>query len=200
KTFIILILFAFQCFSTFSQERESIININESDLKFLINNAEKGDPEAQFELGTRYYKGYSVNIDYEKSAYWTEKSAEQGVHDAQYAIGMYYSKGTGVSKDLKKAMYWYEKSALQENKYAEYQLGYIYENGIGVEVDYVKAANWYEKSAIKGMEFAQIKIGKMYFLGKGVQTTGIVYHLQRIKLSIAQWVKVNHLERMKVNH
>ncbi len=33
-----------------------------------------------------------------------------------------------------------------------------------------------------------------------VQKTGIVYHLQRIKVSIVQRVKVNHLRRTKVNH
>jgi hypothetical protein len=33
-----------------------------------------------------------------------------------------------------------------------------------------------------------------------VQKTGIVYHPQRIKVSIAQRVKVNHPQRIKVNH
>jgi hypothetical protein len=33
-----------------------------------------------------------------------------------------------------------------------------------------------------------------------LQKTGIVYHPQRINVSIARRVKVNHLERVKVNH
>ncbi len=33
-----------------------------------------------------------------------------------------------------------------------------------------------------------------------MQKTGIVYHPQRINVSIARRVKVNHLERVKVNH
>ncbi|MGZ0017655.1 hypothetical protein [Yeosuana sp. AK3] len=33
-----------------------------------------------------------------------------------------------------------------------------------------------------------------------LQKTGIVYHPQRIKLSIVRRVKVNHLQRTKVNH
>ncbi|WP_047418254.1 hypothetical protein [Cellulophaga sp. Hel_I_12] len=33
-----------------------------------------------------------------------------------------------------------------------------------------------------------------------VQKTGIVYHLQRIKVIIVERVKVNHLRRTKVNH
>lgn len=36
--------------------------------------------------------------------------------------------------------------------------------------------------------------------GQKVQKTGIVYHPQRIKVSIVRRVKVNHLQRMKVNH
>ena len=37
------------------------------------------------------------------------------------------------------------------------------------------------------------------FEGK-MQKTGIVYHPQRIKVSIVRRVKVNHPQRTKVNH
>jgi len=33
-----------------------------------------------------------------------------------------------------------------------------------------------------------------------MQKTDIVYHPQRVKVSIARRVKVNHPQRMKVNH
>jgi len=46
------------------------------------------------------------------------------------------------------------------------------------------------------MNIEATKLELMHLL----QTTGIVYHLQRIKVSIAQRSKVNHLQRMKVNH
>ena len=42
--------------------------------------------------------------------------------------------------------------------------------------------------------------GKTYLYNPKVQKTGIVYHPQRIKVSIVRRVKVNHLQRMKVNH
>ncbi len=44
------------------------------------------------------------------------------------------------------------------------------------------------------------KISKNLLSGNLVQKTGIVYHPQRIKVSIVRRVKVNHLQRMKVNH
>ena len=134
KKICFLILAVLQSYLSHSQIREYIGNINESELKTLRQKAEKGNAEAQLELGNRYYKGYGVARDYKKSVYWTKKSAEKGISDAQYALAIFYGAGTGVPKDLKKALYWLEKSASQENMYAQFQLGgmYFFGDGVGV--------------------------------------------------------------------
>jgi uncharacterized protein len=161
KKICFLILVALQSYLSHSQIREYIGNINESELKTLLQKAEKGDAVSQLELGTRYYKGYGVVRDYKKSVYWTKKSAEKGISDAQYALAIFYGAGTGVSKDLKKALYWLEKSAAQENMYAQFQLGGIYFFGDGVVANKKKGAAWIKKSMSNGNYEAKKKWNEM---------------------------------------
>ena len=44
----------------------------------LLAKAEKGDAEAQYQLGCCYYEGDGVEQNYEQAVYWWTKSAEQG--------------------------------------------------------------------------------------------------------------------------
>ena len=84
--------------------------------------AEKGDAEAQLNLGRCYYNGDGVTKDLEKAAYWCRKAAEQGHAKAQFNLGWCYEKGEGVPKDLEKAAYWYQKAAEQGRKEAQEEL------------------------------------------------------------------------------
>ncbi len=47
-------------------------------LKELLLAAERGDAEAQFELGLMYDEGYGVSRDNQEAAKWYSKAAEQG--------------------------------------------------------------------------------------------------------------------------
>jgi hypothetical protein len=68
--------------------------------------AEKGDPSAQYTLGTRYATGEDVPQDYPAAARWFQRAAEQGLVIAQDTLGSYYFAGRGVPKNLNEAYYW----------------------------------------------------------------------------------------------
>lgn len=53
----------------------------------VIKRAEKGEAEAQFQLGVAYYNGNDINKNYSKAYYWFLKAVEQGNNDAQNYIG-----------------------------------------------------------------------------------------------------------------
>ena len=53
-------------------------------IKHIIEKAEAGDKEFQSCLGTMYYKGEGVSIDYEKAFYWVKKAAAQEHVNAMY--------------------------------------------------------------------------------------------------------------------
>ena len=72
----------------------------------------KGNTDAQFDLGNRYYYGYDyVRKNLTKAVEWYTKAAEQGHAKAQFNLGLCYEYGIGVEKDLIKAMEWYTKAS-----------------------------------------------------------------------------------------
>jgi len=50
----------------------------------VLEDAQKGLPDAQYELGNEYYSGRDAEQDYEAAAYWYLKAAEQGHIGSQY--------------------------------------------------------------------------------------------------------------------
>ena len=84
-----------------------------ADFERLRKVAEKGDAQAQFNIGLRYYSGKGVTKDIVEAARWFRKAAEQGNAFAQHSLGNCYSRGSGVAKDLDEADKWYRKAAEQ---------------------------------------------------------------------------------------
>lgn len=76
----------------------------------LIQKAEAGDAEAQYELGLNYEDKEKVK--------WFMKSADKGHPGAQHELGLCYELGKVVPKDDEEALKWYKKSADQGNEFA----------------------------------------------------------------------------------
>ncbi len=73
--------------------------------------AERGNPEASYQLGILYYRGEGVLQDYAEAAKWFEQAAEAGDADAQYNLGLMYANGQGVARDLVRAHVWFTLAA-----------------------------------------------------------------------------------------
>ena len=131
---------------------------DETQLEKLLEEAQRGNAEAQYLLGLSYYKGNGIKMDYKQAAEWYRKAAEQGHTDAQNALGVFYSSGLGVNKDINQAVEWYRKAAEQGHAIAQCNLGSCYYNGNGVEKDINQAILWYQKAARQGNVFAQQKL------------------------------------------
>src|SRR5215208_2204734 len=91
--------------------------------------AEKGDAEAQRNLGIVYAKGLGVKQDYGEAAKWYRQAAEQGNPAAQTAIGELYEAGRGVPRDNEEAAKWYRRAADQGYASAQYALAALYVMG-----------------------------------------------------------------------
>ena len=82
---------------------------NENYLKALVEwlpLAEKGIPQAQYNLAGMYAKGHGVKVDDEKAVYWYRKAALQGHPRAQYNLGVMYILGNGVYQSFEDAKPW----------------------------------------------------------------------------------------------
>jgi len=118
--------------------------------------AEKGDRDAQFNLGVIYYSGQGVAIDYALALQWFKKAAFQGHSLAQYNVGYMYEKGEGTPQDYEESVKYYRQSAERGNRLAQYVLGSMYEKGQGVPRDEVQALMWYNLAAVQGETKARI--------------------------------------------
>jgi hypothetical protein len=92
---------------------EAAFNAHSSDqnaqlksLPELRRLAERGDPDAQWQMGVRYHNGEDVPQDDALAMTWFERAADQGQIDAQSHLGAYYWAGRGVPEDLYKAYFW----------------------------------------------------------------------------------------------
>ncbi len=101
--------------------------------------AEKGDADAQYQLGEMFFLGRGVRQDDEEAVRWYRMAAEQEHDSAQHAIGTMYQWGRGVPQSYPEAAEWFRRAAMQGHWKAHCLLGDMYALGQGVPRSYVTA-------------------------------------------------------------
>ena len=138
------------------------------DMAVVRERANRGDAEAQLNLGFLYANGQGVPQDYAMARQWWEKAASQSNAQAQTNLGALYANGQGVPQDYAMARQWYEKATSQGDVLAQYNLGTMYREGQGVPQDYAISRQWWEKAAAQGNAQAQANLGTLYRDGQSV--------------------------------
>lgn len=95
---------------------------DKNDINKLLKLAERGDAEAQYNLGLIYNKGQGVTKSRRIAIKWFKRAAEQGYAKAQTLIGYLYFQGEGVQKNYKTAIKWTNLAAKQGDIEAEKNL------------------------------------------------------------------------------
>jgi len=139
---------------------------NSQNVERCLNEAEKGNAEAQHTLALMFGSGIGAAKDLSKSLFWNKKAANQGHVISQYILALIYDD-EGELQDYGLALKWMTKAASQGHLESQYLLGARYYNGRGVPQDYKQALKWYSKAAIKGHLEAQYNLGTHYYQGKG---------------------------------
>ncbi|MBT8354072.1 MAG: sel1 repeat family protein [Desulfobacterales bacterium] len=112
--------------------------------------AEKGNINAQFNLGAMYDSGDGVSEDDAEAANWYRKAADQGHVNAQFNLGVMYANGEGVAENATEAANWYRKAADQGDYRAQYNLGVLYANGEGVPQSNSESYVWISIAVMSG--------------------------------------------------
>ncbi len=113
----------------------------------IVDKAEAGDRDFQFELAKRYAEGTGTEKNYKKAIYWLEKSASQGQTDALFYLGWIHLNGKGVKKNQNTALYFLEQAAKKNDAYAQYLTAQIYEeNKLLNYSDISKSHYWYQRA------------------------------------------------------
>ncbi|HKR36465.1 MAG TPA: caspase family protein [Steroidobacteraceae bacterium] len=82
----------------------------ETALKFWMESAQQGDPEAQVTVGEIYERGLGAQPNYEAALIWYKKAADQGYSRALFNLGTLYEQGLGVEADKLKALNLYRQA------------------------------------------------------------------------------------------
>ena len=135
---------------------------------WLEKSAERGDPNAQCDLGVMYTKGHGVRQDYTKAKEFFEKAADKGNETALFNLGCMYDTGTGVTRDYAKAAELYQKAADRGNPFAMGNLGTFYKIGRGVPQNAAKAAELYQQASDRNNAVATCNLASLYEKGNGV--------------------------------
>ena len=128
---------------------------DQQQLELLLERAEQGIRDAQYEVGRRFWNGDGVDQDHKQAADWFDRAARQGLAAAQCALGLCYERGDGVEQDMWQAAAWYQWAAQQDHAEAQLRLSECYEKGRGVPKDKEKAAEWLYKAAQHGGSYVK---------------------------------------------
>jgi TPR repeat protein len=129
--------------------------------------ADKGQAEAQYDLGLLYAKGLGVQRDLQVSQQWYEAAALQGNAQAEYSLGQMYAQGWGIPANEASTLRWMEMANGSSGDNSE-DPGWLAIEGYGTSTDFTKAAYWYRLAADQGHPEAQYDLARLYSDGKGV--------------------------------
>lgn len=88
----------------------------EQAVKWYLQAAKKGCPEAQNAVGICYEQGDGVSCNQQEAVKYYRMAAENGLASAQINLAECYEKGKGVTKNRTEARIWYQKAAEQGNE------------------------------------------------------------------------------------
>jgi len=179
KTLLILLcigtlaIVARLCHNYFFEEPPPFI-YSEERFNELKQNAETGDPEAQYQFGLYYNDGTGIGFmpgwqDHTEAVKWFRRAAFRGHPEAQANLGGAYCLGNGVQQDFVEGFKWNLKAAEQGVAEAQHNVGWSYSQGYGVSKDPAEGVKWYLKAAAQGLESSQANLGLAYYNGVGVK-------------------------------
>ncbi|MET0276871.1 MAG: hypothetical protein ABW198_00940 [Pseudorhodoplanes sp.] len=134
----------------------------------LRNAASKGQPAAQYEVGTRLIDGKSVPQNTEDGLRWLDRAAKSGIAPANFRLGGIYEKGLGVRKDLNAARHYYIAAAEKGHAKAMHNLAVLYAEGADGKPDYKVAAEWFRRAADFGVADSQFNLAILFARGIGI--------------------------------
>ncbi|HWY63367.1 MAG TPA: tetratricopeptide repeat protein [Rhizomicrobium sp.] len=127
--------------------------------------AEKGDPQAERNLGRLLMTNCTGLKDTNEGVTWLGKAVDANDIPATAQLGIIYMNGNGVAQDDNKAFSLLSKAAAAGNSSAERALGYLYLSGRGVAQDKYEGLLWSIQAARQADATALSNIAWHYFQG-----------------------------------
>jgi uncharacterized protein len=132
------------------------INPNDAEsVRWYRAAAERGDKDAQVNLGKALIAGRGTPVNYVEGHKWCESAAKQASSAGQYCLGNLYRAGLGVQKDTAEAMKYLTSAARFNYVPAMRALAEMYETGEAGKVDRIESFLWNVRAAVSGDDQAR---------------------------------------------
>lgn len=184
RKFCSFLLFFVICFAGYAQAQNTVVvqpedqpiikneenkDDNSTTIDELKAKADKGDVEAQLNLGYMYLYGINgINIDYKQALAYYEEAAKQDSAIANNNLGSLYFSGIGTDINYDKAIYFFDKATSLGSHDAAVNLAIIYLNanhdGNKSDKDFGKIADLL-KQAQEDNNIAKYLLGYGYYKG-----------------------------------
>ncbi|MDA8002891.1 MAG: sel1 repeat family protein [Alphaproteobacteria bacterium] len=102
--------------------QESLRDFSPAEVKKWRVEAERGDAEAQVNLGMAYWVGNGIDQNSREGVRWWRTAAEKGNADAQLMLGLAYFAGVGVIGDVREGYIWLTIASVNGNETAVWAL------------------------------------------------------------------------------
>jgi localization factor PodJL len=149
--------------------REAMPSLSDKLPAALRAAAAKGQPAAEYEVGTRFLDGKSVPQNAEEGVRWLERAAKSGIAPANFRLGGIYEKGLGVKKNVTLARRYYIAAAERGHAKSMHNLAVLYAEGIDGKPDYKTAAEWFRRASEFGVADSQYNLGILLARGIGIE-------------------------------
>ncbi len=121
-----------------------------TSIRWYRQAAERGDKDAQVNLGEALIAGRGTPANYAEGRKWCEAAAKQRSDAGEACLGLIYRGGLGVEKNPKQAIQHFTQAADWNNTLALRTLGEMYESGEAGKTDRVEAFMRYLRAALAG--------------------------------------------------
>ena len=130
----------------------------------------KGHIEAARAIGSIYFWGHGMAIDYARAMAAYKVGAKGGRALCQHQVGFMYSMSHGVAADYQQARAWLGKAAAQDEAAAVGSLGAVHKLGKGVTRSYHRARELYQRAIELGAELgSSMAVENMQSLTNDIQ-------------------------------
>lgn len=113
-----------------------------TSLRQMEQLADKGDPQACFQLGTRLMEGNELPRDLPRAQVLLEQAARGGVADACFLLGKIQHNGLVGPPDYGKALEFFTQAARAGIAEAQHNIGAMLVSARGVRRNYVEGLAW----------------------------------------------------------
>lgn len=144
----------------------------------IVELANHGNAEAEYELGYRFYNGLDVEQNRSEARKWFLKASGKGIADAALAAAETYYWGRGVRRDREKSQWFFLEACscfdrdYKSGRQAGYSAFRIYEILYGgyLGKKYVETADvWLQRAMDAKYAEAFCELARRYFMGEEIE-------------------------------